>query len=131
MRKRTKKFRGSRTCGGGTHKNRRGAGNRGGRGNVGAGKHHWVRAQKQGQVIGKHGFTSIRQKPNVINLKDLDRFIEGNDGPIEIDLREFGIEKLLGQGMVQEGLTLKVRVKQASKSAISKIESAGGEVLSR
>ncbi|MDY6959120.1 MAG: 50S ribosomal protein L15, partial [Halobacteriota archaeon] len=27
--KKVKKFRGTRTCGGGTHKNRRGAGNRG------------------------------------------------------------------------------------------------------
>jgi len=29
------KYRGSRTCGGGTHKNRRGAGNRGGKGRAG------------------------------------------------------------------------------------------------
>ena len=47
-----KKFRGSRTCGGGTHKNRRGAGNRGGRGKAGGRKHHFVRATMRGNSNG-------------------------------------------------------------------------------
>jgi ribosomal protein L15 len=51
----TKKFRGSRTCGGGTTKNRRGAGNRGGRGRAGGCKHHNVRAMQLGYAYGKHG----------------------------------------------------------------------------
>ncbi|MDD1668181.1 MAG: 50S ribosomal protein L15, partial [Methanomicrobiales archaeon] len=34
------KYRGSRTCGGGTHKNRRNGGSRGGRGFAGGCKHH-------------------------------------------------------------------------------------------
>ncbi|MGZ4936126.1 MAG: 50S ribosomal protein L15, partial [Halobacteriota archaeon] len=48
----TKKFRGSRTCGGGTHKNRRGAGNRGGRGHAGGCKHHFVKELKLGRGYG-------------------------------------------------------------------------------
>src|SRR5574341_458958 len=52
----TKKFRGSRTCGGGTHKNRRGGGSRGGRGNAGTCKHHFVRSMQRGITFGKHGF---------------------------------------------------------------------------
>ena len=52
------KYRGSRTCGGGTHKNRRGAGNRGGRGRAGINAHHFVKWYKEmgGPVFGKDGF---------------------------------------------------------------------------
>src|SRR5674536_392934 len=51
-----KKFRGSRTCGGGTHKNRRGAGNRGGRGHAGGCKHHFLKELLLGRGYGKYGF---------------------------------------------------------------------------
>ena len=52
------KYRGSRTCGGGTHKNRRGAGNRGGRGRAGINAHHFVKwyMEMGGPVFGKNGF---------------------------------------------------------------------------
>ncbi|MEM1592745.1 MAG: uL15 family ribosomal protein [Archaeoglobaceae archaeon] len=56
-----KKFRGSRTCGGGSHKKRRGAGHRGGRGNAGAHKHKYLKFLKLEKLglyeFGKHGFT--------------------------------------------------------------------------
>ena len=53
-----KKIRGTRTCGGGLHKNNRGGGgNRGGRGNAGMFKHKYLRAVKIGYEIGKYGFT--------------------------------------------------------------------------
>ncbi len=59
--KKVKKIRGSRTCGGGSHKKRRGAGNRGGRGNAGVHKHKYikfVKLAKEGLYeFGKHGFT--------------------------------------------------------------------------
>ncbi len=59
--KKVKKFRGSRTCGGGSHKKRRGAGNRGGRGNAGVHKHKYIKFVKLAKVglyeFGKHGFT--------------------------------------------------------------------------
>ncbi len=55
--KRIKKIRGSRTCGGGSHKNRRGRGNRGGAGNAGSRKHKYIRTIIEGVEIGKHGFT--------------------------------------------------------------------------
>src|SRR5512137_1827448 len=53
------KYRGSRTCGGGTHKNRRGAGNRGGRGRAGINAHHFVKWYREmgGPVFGKYGFS--------------------------------------------------------------------------
>ena len=40
--KKVKKIRGSRTCGEGSHKKRRGAGNKGGRGMAGGHKHKWT-----------------------------------------------------------------------------------------
>ena len=59
------KFRGSRTCGGGTHKNRRGAGNRGGRGRAGINAHHFVRYYMEmgGPVFGKNGFSQPHKHP--------------------------------------------------------------------
>src|SRR5665811_1812802 len=70
-----KKFRGSRTCGGGTHKNRRGAGNRGGRGKAGGCKHHFVRAMMRGYSYGKHGFkrpASVSRDATIVNVGELD-----------------------------------------------------------
>ncbi len=59
--KKVKKYRGSRTCGGGSHKKRRGAGHRGGRGNAGVFKHKYLRTIKLVKAglyqIGKRGFT--------------------------------------------------------------------------
>ena len=49
-RKKVKKYRGSKTHGGGSMKKRRGAGNRGGRGNAGSGKRGDA---KKGRYVGK------------------------------------------------------------------------------
>lgn len=61
---RVKKYRGSRTCGGGSHKKRRGAGHRGGRGNAGVHKHKYLKFLKLEKLglyeFGKHGFTRPR-----------------------------------------------------------------------
>ncbi|MEM0350883.1 MAG: uL15 family ribosomal protein [Archaeoglobaceae archaeon] len=61
---RVKKYRGSRTCGGGSHKKRRGAGHRGGRGNAGVHKHKYLKFLKLAKLglyeFGKHGFTRPR-----------------------------------------------------------------------
>ena len=70
------KYRGSRTCGGGTHKNRRGAGNRGGRGHSGGCKHHFVKYYLlEGRVFGKNGFKTARETLNVIDIGNLDLMI--------------------------------------------------------
>ena len=51
------KLRGSRSNGGGCTKKRRGAGNKGGRGNAGASKQHWTWTAKfDPDHYGKHGF---------------------------------------------------------------------------
>ncbi len=66
--KRIKKIRGSKTCGGGAKKKRRGAGHRGGRGNAGVTKHKYLRTIKLVKAglyqIGKHGFTRPKAVSN-------------------------------------------------------------------
>ena len=50
-------MRGSRSNGGGSVKRRRGAGNKGGKGKAGAGKHHWSTTVIENRYyFGKHGF---------------------------------------------------------------------------
>lgn len=134
-----KKFRGSRTCGGGTHKNRRGAGNRGGRGKCGAGKHHATRALMLGYTYGKHGFTRPQKaivSTKTINIGELDAkvpellrtgFAEQKDDAVHIDADRLGIDKVLGAGRVNRALV--VSAQAFSANAISKIESTGGTAV--
>lgn len=117
-----KKFRGSRTCGGGTHKNRRGAGSRGGRGNAGGCKHHFVRDMMRGRTMGKHGFFKHNAKEvDVINVGELDSM--ASDGG-RLDL---GRAKVLGGGRLTRAFT--VTASSFSATAREKIEEAGGEVV--
>ena len=70
------KQRGSRSIGGGCTKKRRGAGNRGGKGNAGAGKQHWTwTVIHDRDHFGKHGFKrpqSAINKTLPVNLSYLD-----------------------------------------------------------
>jgi len=117
-----KKFRGSRTCGGGTHKNRRGGGSRGGRGNAGGCKHHFVREMMRGRAMDKHGFTRPNSKEiDVVNVGELDSMSVG-EGRIDL-----GYVKVLGRGKLSRPVT--VTAKAFSAAAKEKIEEAGGEVV--
>lgn len=132
------KYRGSRTCGGGTHKNRRGAGNRGGRGRAGHRDHRWSKFLLAGAVHnGKNGFVNPRQaKVSTLDVGEIDQiaeslvesgFAENEDGVIAIDLTDLGIEKVLGSGQVTHAL--KLTAVSYSAQAIDKIEAAGGQAL--
>lgn len=135
----TKKFRGSRTCGGGTHKNRRGAGNRGGRGKCAAGKHHATRALMLGYTYGKHGFTRPQKvivSTKTINVSELDSRVPEllragtayeDDGAIHIDVSGLGIDKVLGTGRVT--MPLIISAQAFSEAAVAKIEGAGGTAI--
>lgn len=131
-----KKYRGSKTHGGGSKKKRRGAGSRGGRGNIGekegAGK-------GKGRPKGERGFKrpeSAKKEVKTINLKELDLKIEelaGSDAvntenePIEVSLPKLGYDKLLGGGKVSR--PIKVKAENFSSGAKEKLEEAGGEVV--
>lgn len=131
--------RGSRTHGGGTHKNRRGAGHRGGRGAAGRKKHE----QRKHGPLGKHGFTrplQVRDDVREVDLQTLDenadRYVEAGlaestDGAVRIDVRDIvegGHEadavKVLGSGQVRG--TLEVVADDFSDRAVEKLEAGGG-----
>jgi large subunit ribosomal protein L15 len=121
-----RKLRGSRTQGYGRIGQHRDAGSKGNR-RVGRHKHLWSKVVTQNpSYFGKHGFTSPQSKHRVestINLLKLDQIATG----AEVDLTELGYTKLLGTGKITKKLTVKVAA--ASKSAIAKIEAAGGKLL--
>lgn len=133
-RKKNTRQRGSHTCGWGSKKKHRKAGNRGGRGMSGTGKrsdHKKTMILKKfgHDYFGKFGFTRhntnfVSKEIKTINVGDLEKFKENN-----IDLRKLGYEKLLGKGNINK--KIKVIVESFSKSAKEKIEKIGGQVLNK
>ena len=140
MKKNVTKFRGSRTCGGGTHKNRRGAGSRGGHGNAGNDKHHFVRNFLQGYTFGKHGFKrpqKVISYKSIVNIGELDEMAqqlvldeqarkEGDVYYINLAELEYPIDKLLGTGKAAKSMI--ITVADCSDKARSRIEEAGGRI---
>ena len=132
------KFRGSRTCGGGIHKNRRGAGNRGGRGRAGHRDHRFSHFLVYGEVHnGKHGFvnqTSAAQ--NALSVGRLDEMVDeliaagmaSREGDAVVILTDqIGIDKILGNGKVTRKMHVSARA--FSGQAKQKIEAMGGQAL--
>ncbi|MFB6128256.1 MAG: uL15m family ribosomal protein [Halorhabdus sp.] len=139
MTDKSKRQRGSRTHGGGTHKNRRGAGHRGGRGAAGRDKHE----MHNHPPLGKSGFTRPEKTQDdvaEIDVRTLDEdavllaadgIAEETDGGYRIDVRdvvedghEADVVKVLGSGQVRNELS--VVADAFSDSAREKIEAAGG-----
>ena len=133
------KYRGSRTCGGGTHKNRRGAGNRGGRGRAGINAHHFVKWYKEmgGPVFGKDGFFhNPATTVTIIDIGIVDQILPSllaqgiakQDGDaVSVNIGDMGIEKVLGSGKVTR--KIKISAQAFSEQAIAKIEKAGGKAF--
>lgn len=140
MTSKKKRQRGSRTHSGGTHKNRRGAGHRGGRGNAGRSKH-----EMHGQdPLGKHGFKrpqKVKEQVETIDVRTLDEdcalfaaegLAEETDDGYAIDVRDVvdtshdALVKVLGGGQVHTNL--QVTADAFSENAVELIESEGGSV---
>jgi len=131
------KYRGSRTCGGGTHKNRRNGGSRGGRGFAGGCKHHFVRYYLQGRTFGKDGFShDQREDPATIDVGALEVMadallarglakLEGEN--LSIDAAAMGVGKILGSGRVTR--RMKVTAAAFSEAAKKKLEASGGQAI--
>ncbi|MDR1993554.1 MAG: 50S ribosomal protein L15 [Nitrososphaerota archaeon] len=121
-----RKFRGSRTQGYGRIGQHRDSGSKGNR-KVGRHKHLWSKiVTSQPDYFGKHGFTSPQSKHRVestINIYNLDQLVSG----VEINLTELGYTKLLGTGKLNRALIIQVGA--ASKSAIQKVQEAGGKLI--
>lgn len=122
-----KKRRGHRSYHG-SHKKWRGGGSRGGRGKSGMHKHKWSYAVKyEPEHFGKTGFKvpqAIGKDVRAINIGELEKIIQGKD---KINLAEIGYDKLLGSGKI--GKAIVVEAKAFSKSAIKKLEVAGGKAV--
>jgi len=139
FKKRSRKYRGSRSHGWGKTKKHKKSGIRGGVGKAAPKSHHWLQViTGKRSPIGKRGFvrppTTVR-KLKTINVSHLEamvpRLLKENKVTKEknlykIDLTQLGYEKLLGQGEVT--LPLEITVEEASERAIEKIEQAGGKV---
>ncbi|MWG35151.1 uL15m family ribosomal protein [Halomarina oriensis] len=142
MTSKKRRQRGSRTHGGGTHKNRRGAGNRGGRGRAGRAKHEFHNYEP----LGKHGFDrpeKAKESVATISLQKLDEDIalfaaeglaEETDDGYTLDARdvvdpaaEVDYVKVLGANQLHS--TLDVTADAFSESAVDLIESEGGEAV--
>ncbi len=128
--------RGTRSCGYGNTQKHRGAGSRGGRGMAGSNKQKWSYVSKyMPDHFGRVGFKrplKMLHEDKTINIGDIDRMV--NDGSIQstdkkyiIDLTVMGYDKLLGSGKVTH--PLEIKVSKSSKSAIEKIQGAGGKVV--
>ncbi|OYT61795.1 MAG: 50S ribosomal protein L15 [Thermofilum sp. ex4484_15] len=137
--KKSRSLRGWRTHSWGRVGQHRRSGRKGGRGKAGLHKHKWSWVVKyQPDYFGKRGFTrhpSITPIPKTINVGEVNERVkewlaegkvtkEGN--AYLVDLPSLGYSKLLGRGEVT--LPLIIKVLSATKSAISKVEEAGGKV---
>lgn len=127
FRKKVRRQRGNRWHGWGGKKKHRGGGSRGGRGMGGHRKHKrsYLYANKI-DYFGKRGFFSGKKEIRAVNVEEIPK-IAAKSGSAEIDLAKLGYDKLLGRGDIDKAY--KVTVDSASKSAIEKIEAAGGKVF--
>ncbi len=106
----------------------RGAGLRGGRGNAGLHKHKYLHMLKyMPDHFGVHGFKrpqNVIKRNKTINIGELEEKFPGKNN---IDLEKEGFDKLLGSGVVNT--KLKIKVNSASEKAIEKIKEKGGEII--
>jgi large subunit ribosomal protein L15 len=131
-RKKVSRLRGSRTAGWGFRQKHKGHGNRGGFGMSGTGKradhNKQVAAEsdgKDGKYFGKQGITSRptrRIKNPTMNLSDIKANIFQKAGQ-KINLAKYTI---LGNG---EGFKAEITAHRASKTAIERMEKAGGTII--
>ena len=128
-----RKMRGSRSCGGGSHKKRRGAGHSGGKGMAGTHKSKWTWVIKYDpEHFGRRGFKmpkAVKRSIRTINVGDLEKLTQIKKGKkITLDLASLNYHKVLGKGKVS--IPIVVKANSFTKNAIKKIESAGGKAVS-
>ncbi|AGB39186.1 uL15m family ribosomal protein [Natronococcus occultus] len=142
MTSKKRRQRGSRTHSGGSHKNRRGAGHRGGRGRAGRSKHEFHNYEPKG----KHGFNrpdELQADVAEIDVQKLDEDAvlyaaegdaEETDEGYRLDARdivedghEVDVVKVLGSGQVRN--SLEVTADAFSAAAEEKLEDAGGDAV--
>jgi len=116
------KFRGTRSCGTGNVKNKRGSGCRGGVGNAGLHKHKWswITANDPDRY-GREGLKRRRPQGPVLNLYEIN-IIAQKEGKKDIAFKG----KILGTGKLSEAVNIKAAAWSAR--AEEKIKAAGGSI---
>ncbi|HJU33982.1 MAG TPA: uL15m family ribosomal protein [Nitrososphaera sp.] len=133
--RKSRRQRGSRYCGWGQVGQHRAAGSRGGVGGAGKHKHFWMRTIiEEPEHFGHDSFNSFNRNlvQRWLNIRDLEAVFAKHgkadeSGRVTLDLTSLGCDKLLGGGSISGAYT--VKVDKISESARSKIEAAGGEVI--
>jgi len=131
--RKTRKYRGSRHCGWGQIGQHKASGHKGGLGQSGLHKHHFIRMLMTDPKHFGHDSTHPPH-PNLVrkwaSVRDLDdifaKFGKQEGGKKLIDLTELGYDKLLGGGQTKNAYV--VKVEKFSASAEEKIKQSGGEV---
>ncbi len=128
--RRKRKFLGQRSRGRGNIKNRRGSGNRGGRGKAGRCKHKgtWVAKYAKG-YYGKHGFANPNKKRDVPVMEVFRINRMAILGELEKQGDKFAFEfkgKVLATGKITVPLSIKAA--SWSKRTEEKVKAAGGEI---
>ena len=138
--KRINKLRGRRTAGYGRSAGHRASGQRGGKGQAGSKKHHYIKViQENPRYFGKWGFKrpqGLSESTRVLNIGEIDQaaqtlvergLAEKKGQRIKIDMSKLGVDKILGGGQVRNKLDL-VGVKAISASAREKVTGVGGTI---
>jgi len=135
--RKVRRLRGSRTHGYGQIGQHRHSGKQGGHGAAGLHKHKWSwmlinDPQHYGrdhlQVPGAKREAKLFMWLNVGDLENMDIEGKGATGPVSIDLSSLGVQKLLGSGTVTRAFN--VKVPSFTERARSKLEEAGGKIIS-
>ena len=122
-------------------KKRRGAGNRGGRGNAGSGKRGDANKpglQVKGFRFGKFGFKrggeprvdaiiNVGMVEQLLPTFEKDKVATRKGDVYELDLGKAGYTKLLSKGIMSS--KVKITIDKATPKAIDKVKAAGGEIV--
>lgn len=140
--KKSKYYRGSRTCGWGRVAQHRRSGRKGGRGKVGYHKHKWSWVITHARNwYGRHGFVrhpSLVPEKRMLNVGELDEKVGGlietgiakvEGDAIHVDITVLGYNKLGGRGRVTRKLV--VVGYEATEDAVRKLEAVGGSFLKK
>jgi len=122
------KYLGRRRFGKGNVKNKRGAGNRGGRGQSGLKDHKksWV-VKYDKDHFGRSGMTAKKNKIKVINLYEIENMIR--KGKLKKEGEKYSYQfkgKIIGTGQLSSPVSLKAL--KWSKKTEEKVKKLGGEI---
>lgn len=138
--KKINKMRGRRAAGYGFSAGHRASGQRGGKGNAGTKKHHYIKTVTEDpRYFGKWGFKRpqrVVEETTVLNIGEIDAMAdkyvergiaEKNGKRYIIDVSKIGVEKVLGSGQVTKKIDLKGAEKLSTR-AKQKILDVGGTI---